>query len=141
MTTTPSPDQPSTPLSLSEGLEDSEQVAKKSRKRKAPEKKPVPHKSTLRGLWGLKAVDEQPKETEEVHETGERNEEQVNGLTVAMPMVFKVTPEKLAAVVEKRSNRETTPLQTLAEVIPETPIQEENQKPRTPKSSKSSEKK
>jgi len=140
MTTTPSPDQPSTPLSLSEGLEDSEQVTKKSRKRKAPEKKPVPHKSTLRGLWGFKAVDE-PKEAEVALNTGEGKEEQVNGLTVAMPMVFKVTPEKLAAVVENRSNRETTPLQTSTEVIPETPVKEENQKTRTPKSSRRSEKK
>jgi len=113
----------STPQSVPPGtIPEDPEPAKKSRKRKTAEKKPLPRSSTLHGLWGLKPVEQGSAGQGPV---GERVcEDRGEGRGV---LVFKVAPEKLSAVVLGVQNAEArmiTPPRSLSDTVvagPETP--------------------
>jgi hypothetical protein len=133
---TAAPSRQSTPLSISGSIDgDADPPVKKPRPRK-PTKKPVPHASTLRGLWGIaKPADEQSETTVEQPNGGEDNGVPV--LKPGEPIVLKITPGRLAAVVAalEGQQRMITPPRSLPDVVPQTPVQASAEDPKTPKSS------
>jgi len=134
----------STPLSLSGSIDDPEPATKKSRNRK-PAKKSVPCSSTLDGLWGKsKSADERSKTPIADANTGV-TEPNGDGSTTknGQPLIFQINPSKLAAVLEspRLQERLITPPSSIPELIPETPVQSEHDANKTPKSSRSSQKK
>jgi hypothetical protein len=142
MTTTTLDQRQPTPLSAGSGTEDPDLPPKKSRKRKSTEKKLVPHSSTLHGLWGKpKRADDQPEEKE----SGDSKALDAKGGDVGIGgrglLVFKVSPAKLAFAVQQHApERMVTPPRSLPDVIPQTPVQEDQEVPKTP-TSRSSQKK
>lgn len=130
----------STPLSVTGSIEDSAELpaVKRPRKRKSTDpKKPLPRSSTLHGLWGIK-----PAETElpaVSQGTGEGCTQDGCGRG---KLVFRLTPEKLSAVVhgvQNGQNRMITPPRSLpdtaASTVPETPKQNGDATSTTPNSS------
>lgn len=144
-TMTTSTERQSTPLSVSGSTEESAPASKKSRNRKQA-KKPVPHSSTLHSLWGnSKSTDEWSERTENdakakvvVSSDGEDIVSRAE-----QPMVFKITPSKLAAAVgyPELLERMTTPQPSSTDVVVETSVQPEQQNMETPKASRNAQKK
>jgi hypothetical protein len=132
----------STPLSISGSVDgDTDPTVKKSRPRKQT-KKPIPHASTLRGLWGIaKPADEQSEATVDQPNGGEEKREPI--VKPGEPIVLKVSPGRLTAVVTalEGPQRMITPPRSLPDVVPQTPVQVDIEGPKTPKSSRGSGKK
>lgn len=135
------PSRQSTPLSISGSIDgDADPTVKKSRPRKQP-KKPVPHASTLRGLWGIaKPADEQTEATQHP-----QNGEEETGKQVTKPgelIVLKISPGKLASVVGttvQGQDRMITPPRSLPDIVVlQTPVQVQAnaEGPKTPTSSR-----
>jgi hypothetical protein len=118
-----------TPLSVSGSVDDSEPIVKRSRNRKAA-KKPIPHASTLHGLWGMaNPVDSRTEAGDETNTTtSELSKYGASVVKAGQPLVFKITPSKLSAAVEfpKSSERMITPPPSLPDVVPMTPVQQED---------------
>ena len=133
---TAAPSRQSTPLSISGSIDgDADPTVKKPRPRK-PAKKPVPHASTLRGLWGIaNPADEQSEATVDQPNGGEDKEVPV--VKPGEPIVLKISPGRLAAVVAalEGQQRMITPPRSLPDVVPQTPVQASAEGPKTPKSS------
>jgi hypothetical protein len=139
---TTSTERQSTPLSISGSTEESVPAVKKSRNRKRA-KKPVPHSSTLHGLWGS-TVELSERSVKDAKATAM----DLNGgddivSRAEQPMVFKITPSKLAAAIgsPRPSERMTTPPPVLTDVVVETPVPSEQQDMEAPKPSRSGQKK
>lgn len=127
-------DTPSPSLSLSTSPEISELVPAKSRNRKTA-KRQTPHSLTLHHLW------EKSKSTEEAHEDGRKQTSMgaYDSIEVAQPLVFKVDPKKLMAIVNSTGPADTiiTPPTSFPEAVSETLVnlEEENHaEPKTPRS-------
>jgi hypothetical protein len=136
----------STPLSAAEDTDGPEPVAKKSRNRKAA-KKPVPHSSTLRGLWGVPNTADEPSvgaiDDAKISVSSAGGERALAGKKGGQPIVFKITPSRLAAAIE--SSQLFDPFiispQPSPDVVFETPVQTGGDVERTPKSSRDSQRK
>jgi hypothetical protein len=130
-----------TPLSLTSNIDDLEPAVKRPRKRKSTEKKAVPRSSTLHGLWGIKPPETAQQLVEEANGecAGEENGEMAGECAEGTgKLVFKITPEKLSAVVNGVENgqRMITPPRSLPDTaVSETPKQNADG-PTTPKSEK-----
>lgn len=133
------PSRQSTPLSISGSIDgDADPTVKKSRPRKQP-KKPVPHSSTLRGLWGItKPADEQTGATQHQQNGGGEKGKQI--MKPGEPIVLRISPGKLASVVGmtvQGQDRMITPPRSLPDtVVLQTPVQANAEGPKTPTSSR-----
>ena len=119
--TTPS-DTATPPPSVAGSAEDQDQPGKKPRNRKLG-KKPIPHASTLRGLWGhSKPSDDAVTATGEEAKTDDGTESDAGKVSLGEPLVFRIAPSKLAAAISLAVPRPLTPPNSLPDVIPETPV-------------------
>ena len=130
--------QESTPVSAPGGSEEVDQAVKKVKKRKL-EKKAVPHSSTLHGLWRKpKSVDECSETTNEDSRRAATGKEERDKpkVTAKEPVVLKLTPSKLAAILAPtQSGTFETPPHSSPNIVPETPLQQRAKTPTTPTSS------
>lgn len=122
--TTPSDTQTPAP-STSGSAEGQEQPTKKPRNRK-PSKKPIPHSSTLRGLWGrARPNGGATPATADESKTDDSEECESVKVKPGEPLVFRVAPSKLAAALSLVLPRPLTPPpNSLPDVVPETYTQQ-----------------